>query len=105
MLTYSVVRRTREIGVRFAIGAQRREVVGLFARESLALVLAGLGLGAPIALLAGHALKSLLFGVAETDPLTLLFSLMVLAAAALLAMAIPLWRAASVNPTVALRYE
>ena len=105
VLAYSVVRRTREIGVRFAIGAQRRDVAGLFARESLILVLAGLVLGAPIALVAGHALKSLLFGVAAADPLTLLLSLVVLAAAALLAMAVPLWRAASVDPTVALRYE
>jgi len=105
VLAYSVVRRTREIGVRFAIGAQRRDVASLFARESLALIFAGLALGAPIALASGQALKSLLFGVAGTDPLTLFLSLVVLGAAALLAMAIPLWRAASVNPTVALRYE
>ncbi len=105
VLAYSVVRRTREIGVRFAIGAQRRDVAGLFARESLFLMLAGLALGAPIALVSGRAFKSLLFGVAASDPLTLFLSLLVLAAAALLAMAIPLRRAASVDPTVALRYE
>ena len=105
VLAYSVVRRTREIGIRFAIGAERRDVAGLFARESLALMVAGLGLGAPIALVSADALKKLLFGVAATDPLTMFISLVVLAAAALLAMAIPLWRAASVNPTVALRYE
>jgi predicted permease len=105
VMAYSVLRRTREIGVRFAVGAQRGDVAGLFARESLALMIAGLGLGAPIALVSGRALKRLLFGVAGTDPLTLFFSLMVLAAAVLLAMAIPLWRAASVSPTVALRYE
>ncbi len=105
VLAYSVVRRTREIGVRLAIGAQRRDVAGLFARESVALMLAGLGLGVPLALVSANALKSLLFGVAAADPLTLFLSLVVLAAAALVAMAIPLWRAASVGPTVALRYE
>ena len=105
VLAYSVARRTREIGVRFAIGAQRSDVAGLFARECAALILAGLAIGVPIALVSGRALKSLLFGVAGTDPLTLLLSLVVLALAALLAMAIPLWRAASVNPTIALRYE
>jgi len=105
VLAFSVVRRTREIGVRFAIGAQRRDVASLFARESLALVIAGIALGAPVALASGTALKSLLFGIAATDSLTLFLSMVVLAAAALLAMAVPLWRAASVNPTSALRYE
>jgi predicted permease len=105
VLAYAVARRTREIGVRFAIGAARHDVAGLFARESLVLVLAGLALGAPVALVSGLAIKSLLFGVAATDPLTMCLSLGVLVAAVILAMAIPLWRAASVNPTIALRYE
>jgi predicted permease len=105
VLAYSITRRTREIGIRFAVGAQRRDVAGLFARESLILVLAGLIIGAPVALLSAHALRSLLFGVGATDPLTLLISVVVLALAALLATSIPLWRAARVNPIIALRWE
>jgi predicted permease len=105
VLAYSIVRRTREIGIRFAVGAQRRDVASLFARESLILVLVGLIIGAPVALLSAHALRSLLFGVGATDPLTLLISVVVLALAALLATSIPLWRAARVNPVIALRWE
>jgi ABC-type antimicrobial peptide transport system permease subunit len=71
----------------------------------LALVLVGLIIGAPVALVSAHALRSLLFGVAATDPLTLLISVVVLALAALLATSIPLWRAARVNPVIALRWE
>jgi predicted permease len=105
VLAYSIVRRTREIGIRFAVGAQRRDVASLFARESLILVLVGLAIGAPVALVSAHALRSLLFGVGATDPLTLLISVVVLALAALLATSIPLWRAARVNPVTALRWE
>jgi predicted permease len=105
VLAYSIVRRTREIGIRFAVGAQRRNVASLFARESLILVLVGLIVGAPVALVSAYALRSLLFGVTATDPLTLLISVVVLALAALLATSIPLWRAARVNPVIALRWE
>jgi predicted permease len=105
VLAYSIARRTREIGIRFAVGAQRRDVAGLFARESLTVVLAGLIIGAPVALVSAHALRSLLFGVGATDPLTLIVSVIVLAMAALLATSIPLWRAARVNPVIALRWE
>jgi predicted permease len=105
VLAYSIVRRTREIGIRFAVGAQRSDVAGLFARESLTVVLAGLAIGAPVALVSAHALRTLLFGVGATDPLTLLMSVVVLGLAALLATSIPLWRAARVNPVIALRWE
>ena len=105
VLAYSVVCRTREIGVRIAVGAQRSDVAGLFARESLALVLIGLVIGAPVALICARALRSLLFGVGATDPWTLLLSIAVLALAALLATSIPLWRASRMNPVIALRWE
>jgi predicted permease len=105
VLAYSIVRRTREIGIRFAVGAQRSDIASLFARESLTLVLAGLTIGAPVALVSAYALRSLLFGVAATDSITLLISVVVLALAALLATSIPLWRAARVNPVIALRWE
>jgi ABC-type antimicrobial peptide transport system permease subunit len=105
MLAYSVVRRTREIGIRFAVGAQRRDVALLFTRESLVLVALGLAIGGPAALVSGRTLKSLLFGVTAADPLTLFLSVLVLAGAALLAAALPLWRASRVSPLVALRHE
>jgi predicted permease len=105
LVAYSVTRRTREIGVRIALGAQRREVAGLFARESLALLMIGLVIGGPFALISARVLRSVLFGVAANDPLTFSTSLLVLAIAALLATSIPLWRASRVNPMVALRWE
>ncbi|MGP0073634.1 MAG: ADOP family duplicated permease [Bryobacteraceae bacterium] len=105
VLAYAVLRRTREIGVRFAVGAQRRDVARLFARESVLLVLAGLAIGVPMALISARAFGSLLFGVAPSDPVTLVASAMLLALAALLATSIPLWRASRVNPVVALRCE
>ena len=105
VLAYSVTRRTREIGVRFAIGAQRRDVARLFARESLELLLLGLLFGAPLALISVNLLKSLLFGITAGDPLTLLLSVGALLMAAFLAVALPVWRAARVDPTTALRYE
>jgi predicted permease len=105
VLAYSITRRTREIGIRFAVGAQRSDIAGLFARESLIVVLAGLIVGAPVAVVSAHALRSLLFGVGATDSITLLISVVVLALAALLATSIPLWRAARVNPVIALRWE
>jgi ABC-type antimicrobial peptide transport system permease subunit len=105
VLSYSIARRTREIGIRFAVGAQRRDVIALFARESLTLVLIGLSIGGPLAIISAPALRSLLFGVAATDPLTLFISVVVLALAAVLAISIPLWRAARVDPVVTLRWE
>lgn len=105
MLAYSIARRTREIGLRFAMGAQPRQVAALFARETLTLLLIGLALGGPAALISARALRAVLFGVAPADPLTLLISMVVLGVAALLAMSIPLWRASHVDPIAALRDE
>jgi predicted permease len=105
VLAYSVARRRREIGIRFAVGAQRHDVAGLFARESFALVLAGLAVGAPLALVSARALGSLLFGVAASDARTLIASAALLALAATLATSIPLWRAARLEPMVALHHE
>jgi ABC-type antimicrobial peptide transport system permease subunit len=80
-------------------------VVGLFVRETVLLLLLGLCIGGPLAVAGAHALKSLLFGVAATDPLTLVLSILVLLGASFLATAIPLSRASRVNPVTALRYE
>ncbi len=104
VLSYAVTRRTREIAVRLAVGAQRSNIAFLFARESLILLLLGLIVGAPAALVSVQALKSLLFGVAATDVLTLFLSVSVLAIAGSLGIALPLWRAARMNPVAALRH-
>ncbi len=105
VLAYSVVRRTREIGVRFAVGAQRRHVAALFAAESGLWLLVGLSIGGALALACARAFEGLLFGVAGTDPVTLSLSILLLAIAACLGMAMPLWRATRVDPIVALRAE
>jgi putative ABC transport system permease protein len=105
VLAYSVARRRREIGIRLAMGAQRHDVAGLFARESLELVLVGLAVGTPVALVSARALGSLLFGVAASDAVTLIASAALLALAAVLATSIPLWLAARLDPMVALRHE
>ncbi len=105
VLAYSVVRRTREIGVRFAVGAQRRDVAALFAAESGLWLAVGLGIGGALALACARAFEGLLFGVAGTDPVTLSLSILLLAIAACLGMAMPLWRATRVDPVVALRAE
>lgn len=105
VLSYSVVQRTREIGIRFAIGAQRQDVVSLFARESLILVFAGVMFGVPLALLSTRALRSLVFGLSTTDLPTLGMSILALAIAAFLAIGLPLMRAAHINPVTALQNE
>jgi predicted permease len=105
ILAYSVARRTREIGIRFAIGAQKSNVAVLFARESCVLLLVGVLIGVPIALASGRALESLLFGVAAADPPTLVISAALLAVAVSLAVTVPLWRASRVDPVNALRHE
>jgi ABC-type antimicrobial peptide transport system permease subunit len=96
-LAYSVARRRREIGIRFALDAQSYDVAGLFARESLGLVLVGLAVGTPVALVSARALGSLLFGVVASDAVTLIASAALLALAAALATSIPLWHAAIIG--------
>jgi predicted permease len=105
VISYSVTSRTREIGVRFAVGAQSVSIVILFAREIAIMLLAGLIVGIPFALASGNALKSLLFGLRATDPFTLFASVLALGFVAVLAVAVPLWRAAIMNPLTALRHE
>jgi predicted permease len=105
IVAYSVSRRTREIGVRFAIGAQKSDVAGLFLREGLAMVAAGIALGIPVALASARVLKNLLYGLQPTDALTLAVMTAVLILAALLATFMPVRRAAAIEPLQALRYE
>jgi len=104
-MSYTVVRRTNEIGIRMALGAQKRRVLGMVLKESLLLVAVGIALGLPIAFAATRLVKSFLFGLSPTDPLTLLGSTLALAAVAALAGYLPARRAARVDPLSALRYE
>ena len=105
VIAYSVSRRTREIGVRMALGAQRSSVYRLVLREAGKLAVFGIAVGLVAALAATTLLRSLLFRVHTWDVATLAFVAVVLGASALLASFIPARRAASVNPTVALRAE
>jgi predicted permease len=99
----AVSARTREIGIRFALGASRSEVIGLVLRGGFGLVLAGLATGAGTALLLAPALSGMLFGVTATDAVSLAVTVVTLASAALLATLVPALRAARVDPIVALR--
>jgi predicted permease len=102
---YSVARRTNEIGVRMALGANRSHVVVMVMRRALVLVAIGLAIGIPVSLLGGRLMRTQLYGVRSYDPLTLLGALLVLAASAALAGFIPARRAASIEPMHALRQE
>jgi ABC-type antimicrobial peptide transport system permease subunit len=100
-----VERRTSEIGVRMALGADRGRVIGLVLTGALWLVVIGLVIGIPTAIGAGRLMTNQLFNVQPWNPLMLTIATVVLGAAALLASLIPAWRAAAVEPMVALRTE
>jgi predicted permease len=104
-LAYSVVERTREIGVRLALGATRGGVMGAILRQVLGLVLGGVAIGLPLAVVAARAMQGLLFGLAPFDAGTLGWVVAMVLIVAALAGLIPAWRAARVDPMVALRYE
>jgi predicted permease len=105
VLTFSVARRTREIGIRVALGAQRRDVFKLIIKQGMILVGIGvaLGLGASYAL--SRLITTLLFGVSPTHAMTFVGVSSVLILVALVACYLPAWRATKVDPLVALRYE
>jgi macrolide transport system ATP-binding/permease protein len=105
VIAYSVSQRTREIGVRMALGAQRSAVYKMVMRQAAWLTVIGLALGVVCAVGASTLMRKLLFGVQAWDAPTLLAVAVVLGIAALTASFIPAWRAASVNPTEALRAE
>ena len=102
---YSVVRRTNELGLRMALGADRRKVMGLVLRGAFSRVLAGIALGVPLAVAAGYLLTAQLFGVQFWDPPALAAAAGALAAAALIASIVPAARAAAIAPMSALRAE
>jgi predicted permease len=105
LLAYSVTQRTREIGIRMALGAQSRRVVGLVVGRAAKLVVVGLALGLAATWASTRWIESMLFGLTATDPLVLLGSIALLAGAAQLAAYLPARRASRVDPLVALRCE
>jgi predicted permease len=105
VMSYSVRRRTREIGIRMALGAKRPTVVRMILRQGLVLTAIGLGIGLAIALALGRFTASVLYGTSGTDLLTFVTVSLVLLATAVAAVLIPALRAAHVEPTTALRYE
>lgn len=102
---YGVARRTNEIGIRMALGAGRRNVLGLVLRAALAQLGLGLAIGIPAALAGGSLLAHQLYGVKSYDPMILGMAAVVLAGCAVLAASVPARRAARIDPLVALRYE
>jgi macrolide transport system ATP-binding/permease protein len=105
VMAYSAAQRTREIGIRIALGAERRDILKLIIGQGIFLISIGAGLGLALALAATRVLQSLLFGVSATDPLTFGSVVLVLVGVALLACYLPARRATKVDPLVALRYE
>jgi predicted permease len=105
VMAYTVARRTREIGIRMALGADPGRIREQVLRETLTLVLIGIPIGIPIAVLVAYLVRSMLFGLGVADPVTLAIATLLLLTAAALAGFLPARRASQVDPMVALRYE
>ena len=105
ILAFSTAQRTREIGIRMALGAQRKSVVSLILREVLILAAWAIGITIPIALLAARAIRSQLFGVSSADPIVYVLGILVIGFVAAIAGFVPSRRAATVDPARALRTE
>jgi putative ABC transport system permease protein len=104
-LSYSVSQRTREIGIRMAMGAQPRDVVGMVLRQGFGLALAGLGAGLAVAMAASRLVASMLVNVSAFDPAIFLCVAVFLCAVAVVAIWIPAYRATRVDPISALRRQ
>ncbi len=103
--SFSIARRTGEIGIRMALGAERRDVAAMVLREAIVLVSIGVVIGLPLSLAAGRVVSSQLFGITGTDPLAISGATTILLATAALASYFPARRASRVDPMVALRHE
>jgi predicted permease len=105
VMAYVVARRTREIGIRIALGATRQGIAWLVVREVLRMMIIGLSIGIILAFAVGRAISSLLFGVTPGNPVIMALTALVLAGVAIMAGTVPARKAAYVDPIVALRYE
>lgn len=105
VMTYSVVRRTNEIGIRMALGSQGGGVLWMVLRESLLLLGIGVAVGVPATLAATRLVRSQLYGLSPSDPVTLVTAVVVVTSVTLLAAYLPSRRAMRVDPMVALHYE
>ena len=105
VISYMVLQRTKEIGIRMAIGAKAVDVVGMIMREAGILTVAGLVIGTTLALASAQVVKSLLYGLKPRDPLTLVLAVVTLAVVAALASFLPAYRASRLDPLKALHYE
>jgi ABC-type antimicrobial peptide transport system permease subunit len=105
VMSYTVARRTNEIGIRLALGAQREQVLGATMRESLVLVTIGAAIGIAIVFAASRFVASLLFGVPKNDAVSIALATIVLGVVATMAAYLPARRASRVDPMVALRNE
>ena len=105
VMSYNVVRRTSEIGIRMALGAARSRVLWMVLRESLLLLGIGLALGIPASLAAARVIRAGLFGITPTDPLTLAAAVLMLTGVILFAAWLPARKATRIDPVIALRYE
>ncbi|QSQ26779.1 ABC transporter permease [Pyxidicoccus parkwayensis] len=105
VVTHAVTHRTRELGIRMALGADRQQVVGLVLSQYVRLTGTGLMLGVGLAFVASRMLGSLLYGVERTDPLTYVGVVAVLGGVAILASLLPAYRATRIDPIIALRHE
>jgi ABC-type antimicrobial peptide transport system permease subunit len=104
-MSYSVARRTNEIGIRMALGARSQDVLKLVMRESMTLVIVGIVIGLAVALGASRLIKTLLFGLAPTDAFSLAAAILVMIAVSAFAGYLPARRASRVDPMVALHQE
>ena len=105
MISYGVTRRTREIGIRMALGAQRSSVLWLVMRRAAAFLVIGAVIGIPTALFLTRLVKSFLYGISSQDPMAVVMATLMLVAVAALASFLPARRATKVDPMVALRHE
>ena len=105
VMSYSVLLRTRDIGIRMALGARPIDIFKHVLTQALVLALIGLGIGLVLAVTSTRVLSSMLYGISPTDPITLAATALVLLLVALLASYLPARRATKVDPMVTLRYE